>query len=162
MKSKLSLFWLIAAGCLLLTGCNYEVPLTAKPTRPVDEHLLGLWVADNKEDKKEEVMIVRKLDDSTYVVAMDNDIYRVFHSDFADTPLLSVQNLQPGSDDRKYVYFVWQLSADGTQLSLKGVSTKVVPGATKGRAAIQKLIKANLSNSALFEKELQFTRKKPK
>jgi hypothetical protein len=29
-------------------------------------------------------------------------------------------------------------------------------------AAIQKLIKDNLSNPALFEKELRYTRKKPK
>jgi hypothetical protein len=158
MKSNHVLALLLAVGALLLTGCNYDVPLTEKPTRQIDERLLGVWVADNKEDKKEEFMVVRKFDDSTYVVALDHDIYRVFHSDFADNPFLSAQDLNFG--DGKYTYYVWQLSADGVKLSLKGVSTKVVPGETKGRAALQKLIKANLANPKLYGDTLVFTLKK--
>jgi hypothetical protein len=105
-------------------------------------------------------MSVRRLDDFNYVVALDGDVYRAFHSDFAGTAFLSVQNLQPGGNDRKYVYFVWQLSADGAQLSLKGVSTRVVPEETKGRAALQKLIHANLANPKLYGDTLVFTPKK--
>ena len=160
MKSNRVLAQLLAVGALLLTGCAYDVPLTEKPTRQVDERLLGVWVADNKEDKPEGLMVVRKFDDSTYVVAIDNDIYRVFHSDFAGTAFLSVQNLKAGSDDRKYVYYVWQLSADGTQLTLKDVSSDVVPEKSKGRAALQKLIKANLANPKLYGDTLVFTPKK--
>lgn len=157
MKSKLSLVWLIAAGCLLLTGCNYEVPLTAKPTRPVDERLLWSWVTVDKETKKEEVMIVQKLDEATYVVAFDGSIYRAFHSDFAGTAFVSVQEL---GNERKYTYLTYRLSANGGQLSLRTVSTKVIPEKTQGREALQKLIKDNLSNPALLGDELLFTKKK--
>ncbi len=159
MKSKFLLLPLLAT-CFAFTACNYDAPLTEKPTRKVDERLLGSWVDDNKEDKKREVMIVRKLDDSTYVVAFDNDIYRAFHSDFAGTAFLSIQDLN--ADNRKYVYFVWQLSADNTQLTLVGVSTKVVPESTKGQAALQKLIKQHLKNPELFGDPLTFTRKNPR
>lgn len=158
MKTKPPLAWLLIAGCLLFAGCNYDLPLTAQPTRKVDARLLGDWVGFDKDDQKEELMHVRQLDDSTYVVAMDSDIYRAFHSDFADTTFVTVQDLN--SDERKYVYYVWQLSADGTQLSLKGVSNKVVPEETKGREALQKLIKANLANPKLYGDEIKFTRKK--
>jgi hypothetical protein len=159
MKSKSFRAWLIAVGCLLLGACNYDFPLTDQPTRKIDARLVGDWVAQNKEDNKEELLQVRRLDDSTYVIAMDHDLFRAFHSDFAGTALLSVQNLQPGTDDRKYVYFAWQLSADGDHLSLKGVSNKVVPEDTQTRAAAQRLIKANLANPNLYGDELQFTRK---
>ncbi|HKB56352.1 MAG TPA: hypothetical protein VKC51_02075 [Lacunisphaera sp.] len=160
MKSNLSPAWLIAAGCLLFTGCNYEVPLTAKPTHQIDARLLGDWVAMDPDAKKEEIMSVRKFDDTTYAVALDNDIYRVFHSDFAGVAFVSAQDLN--SDERKYCYYRWSLSADGRQLTLQGVSTKLVPEKTMPAAAIQKLIKDNLANPALFEKELRYTRKKPK
>lgn len=150
MKFPLSLFSLLVAVCLALTGCNYDSPLTAKPTQKINEKLLGDWVSVDKDSGKEEHMHVRQLDDSNYVVGMDDDIYRAFHSDFAGVAFVSVQDLQVGREDHKYVYFTWQLSADGSQLTLHGVSTKVVPEETKGRTALQKLVKANLANPALF------------
>ena len=158
MKSKLSPTWLLAAGALLLTGCNYDVPLTAQPTRKIDARLLGEWVSFDQDEQKLEYMTVRNLDDSTYIVALDKDLYRVFHSDFADTAFVSVQDLN--SDERKYVYYVWQLSADGTQLGVKSVSSQVVSEKTKDQAALQQLIKANLANPKLYGDEIQFTRKK--
>src|SRR4051812_32119273 len=150
MNPALSLFSLVAALCLALTGCNYDSTLTAKPTQKINEKLLGEWVSVDKDTGKEERMLVRQLDDSNYIVGMDNDIYRVFHSDFAGIPFVSVQDLQVGREDHKYAYFTWQLSADGALLTLHGVSTQVVPEGTKGRTALQKLIKANLKNPALF------------
>lgn len=151
---KFSLPGLLAFTALLLTGCNYELPLTAKPTRNVDARLLGVWLGG---DDGKDPMVVRSLDDSTYAVAMDDDLYRVWHSDFAGTAFLSVQELNHG---RLYLYLTATLSADGNQLTLRTVSTKVVPEGTKGRAALQKLIKANLANPQLLGEPLVFTRKK--
>lgn len=149
----------VLAGCALLVGaCNYDSSLTAKPTHAVDSRLIGDWVAVDKDNAKGDTIHVRKLDDTDYVVGMDDDIYRAFHSDFAGKPFVSVQNLQPGSDDRQYVYFLWELSADGSHLTITGVSTKVVPEETKGRAAITKLIKANLANPELFAEPVVFVR----
>ena len=160
MKSKFFLHGLVTAGALLLTGCNYDVPLTAKPTRQIAPRVLGDWIA--KDGNKEMHLSVRKLDEFTYIVALDGDLYQAFHSDFADTPFVSVQNLQPGADNRKYIYYAWEVSADGEQLSLKGVSTELVPANTKGRAALQKLIKQYIDNPKLFGEESLFTRKKPR
>lgn len=142
-------------AALFLAGCNYDVALTEKPTRQIDTRLLGVWLGG--EDGKD-TMVVRSLDASTYVVAMDHDIYRAFHSDFADTGFISVQDLN--ADDRRYLYLTAGLSADGNQLTVRTVSTKVVPEATKGRAALQKLIQTNLANPKLLGEPLVFTRKK--
>jgi hypothetical protein len=156
MKTKSALTWLCAVATVLLAGCNYDVALTDKPTHPVDARLVGEWLGG---ENGKDIMSVRQLDDATYVIAMDHDIYRAFHSDFADTAFVSVQSLQPNSDHGKYVYVTWALSPDGNQLTVRTVSVKVVPEETKGRDALQKLIQANLANPALFADPLVFTRK---
>lgn len=154
MKTITSLSCLLVAAVLLFTGCNYELPLTAKPTRNIDARLLSVWLGG---DDGKDTMVVRSLDNTTYVVAMDDDLYRAFHSDFAGTAFLSVQEL---NHERLYLYLTATLSADGNQLTLRTVSTKVVPEGTKGRAALQKLIKANLANPQLLGEPLVFMRKK--
>ena len=156
MKTIPAFAAMILAG-LFFSGCNYEVSLTAKPTRKIDPRLLGDWVAVDKDSKEEEQMHVRKLDDVTYVVSMDKDIFRAFHSDFAGTAFLSVQDLN--GSDRLYLYQTYELSSDGTKLSVFTVSTKVVPEETKGRSALQKLIKRQIADPKLFNEPMEFTRK---
>ena len=157
MKSKTLFAGFFAAIGLFLAGCNYEVALTAKPTRKIDERLIGVWLGG---ENGKDTMSVRQLDDATYVIAMDDDIYRAFHSDFAGTAFVSVQSLQPNNDHGKYVYVTWAVSPAGDQLTVRTVSVKVVPEETKGRDALQQLIKANLTNPALLSDPLVFTRKK--
>lgn len=148
----------LAALLLGLTACNYDFPITEMPTQKIEPRLLGDWVAPDPDDGKEVSLHVRQFDDSTYVIALDNDLYRAFHTDFAGTAFVSVQNLQSGSLGRKYIYFRWQLSADGAQLTLQSISSRVVPGDTPDRAAIQSLIKANLTNPKLYNDALTFAR----
>ena len=155
-RSLLSVLAFVAS--LVLAGCNYDSPLTAKPTQKINEKLLGDWMSVDKDTGKEERMQVRQLDDSNYIVVMDGDAYRAFHSDFLGLAFVSVQDLQVGRSEDKFIYFTWKLSADNTQLKLQGISTQVVPEETKGRVAIQKLIKANLANPKLFTDAPTFTR----
>ena len=89
------------------------------------------------------------------------DVYRAFHSDFAGKTFLSVQNLQPGSDDRKYTYFTWSLSVDGTKLTLRSINTKVIPGQSIDTAGMQKLVEKNLQNPELLNEETVFVRPAP-
>lgn len=148
---------LLATAGLLLSGCNYDIPLTAKPTRKLDLRLLGDWVSVEKDNAEEEQMHVRQFDDFTFVASIDKDIYRAFHSDFAGTAFLSVQDIN--GTDRLYLYMTYEFSADGKQLTLRTVSTKAVPEETRGRGALQKLIKRQLTNPKLLGDPLVFTRK---
>lgn len=157
MKSKILRAMFLAAFCLILSGCDYDFPLTAKPTHKIDPRLVGDWAPVDKEDARDEVMHVRDFDGSNYAVSMDKDIYRAYHSDFANTAFLSVQDLN--SDSRKFLYFTWILSQDGTRLSLKGLDSKVVPDTTKTPAEVQRLIKQQLKNPGLFREEIRFVRK---
>jgi hypothetical protein len=119
---------------LACTACQYDVPITSHPTRTVQEQLLGDWTStDGKEKLK-----LRSLDDSIYVVYYDGDLFRAYHSDVAERPFATVQDLN--SSDRKYAYVVWKLSEDGKNLRLRNVNDKVVPKETKDSAAIVALL----------------------
>ena len=139
---------------LVFNACNYEVPITSSPTRKVQEQLLGNWVSlDGKEN-----MRVRRLDDSTYVVYYDGDLFRVYHSDVAETPFATVQDLN--SSDRKYAYVIWRLSDDGKDLRLRSVNDKVVPKETKDSAGVVALLTKNARNPELFGEEIEFKKEK--
>lgn len=154
LGSRTFTFGIVAAACgLVISGCLYDVPITPQPTRKVDARLLGNWTS---KDGKEKMKVV-KLDDSHYIVSCDGDLYRACHSDLADTPFVSVQKLE--SDKPQYAYWTWKLSDDGT-LSLRNVNDLVVPDGTKDSASVQKLLKKNLHNPALFGDETQMTKDK--
>lgn len=149
------IFGVVGCLCVLVfSACQYEVPITSSPTRKVQEQLLGNWVSlDGKEN-----MRVRQLDDSTYVVYYDGDLFRAYHSDLAEMPFVSVQDLN--SNDRKYAYVVWKLSDDGKRLTLRSVKEKVVPKETKDSAAVAALLTKNARNPELFGEEIGFRKEK--
>ncbi len=148
-------FGVAAFLCILAcAACQYEVPITQSPTRKVQEQLLGNWVSmDGKEN-----MRARRLDDSTYVVYYDGDLFRAYHSDVAETPFATVQDLN--SSDRKYAYVVWKLSDDGKNLRLRSVNDKIVPKETRDSATIVALLTKNARNPELFGEEIEFTKEK--
>jgi hypothetical protein len=75
-----TIFGAVVCLCALaFNACEYDVPITSIPTRKVQEQLLGNWVSlDGKEN-----MRVRRLDESTYVLYYDGDLFRAHHSDVA-------------------------------------------------------------------------------
>jgi hypothetical protein len=142
------------AVCLGIGACEYEAPITSSPTRTVQEQFLGNWVSmDGKEN-----MRVRRLDDSTYIVYYDSDLFRAYHSDVAETPYASVQDLN--SNDRKYAYVVWKLSDDDKRLSLRNVNRKVIPKETKDSATVAALLTKNMRNPDLLGEEIEFRKEK--
>ena len=103
-------------------------------------------------------MRVRRLDDSTYVVYYDGDLFRAYHSDVAETPFATVQDLN--STDRKYACIIWKLSDDGKNLKLRSVNDKVVPKETKDSATVIELLTKNARNPDLFGEEIEFRKEK--
>ena len=139
---------------LAFTACQYDIPITSAPTRKVQEQLIGNWKSiDGKEDLR-----IRSLDDSVYIVYYDGDLFRAFHSDVAETPFASVQDLN--SSDRKYAYVTWKLSDDGKALRLRSVNDKAVPKETKNSAAVVALLTKNAQNPELFGEEIEFRKEK--
>ena len=101
---------------------------------------------------------MRRLDDSVNIVYYDGDLFRAYHSDIAETPFASVQDLN--SNDRKYAYVVWKVSDDGKRLSLRNVNRKLIPKETRDSAAVAALLTKNAHNPELFGEAIEFTREK--
>jgi hypothetical protein len=150
-----AVFGIVAFLCILAFGaCQYDVPITQSPTRKVEQGLLGDWIsADGKEH-----LDVRRLDESTYVLYYDGDLFRAYHSDVGNTPFVSVQDLN--SNDRKYAYIVWKLSNDGKSLSLRSVNDKVISKDTKDSATMVALLTKNAGNPELLGEEIEFKKQK--
>lgn len=139
---------------LAFAACQYEVPITSAPTRKVQEQLLGNW---RSSDGKEELKL-RRLDDSVYILYYDGDLFRAYHSDVAETPFATVQDLN--SNERKYAYMVWKLSDDGKHLRLRNVSDKLISKETKDSATVVALLTKNVRNPELFGEEIEFQKEK--
>ncbi|HZS18286.1 MAG TPA: hypothetical protein VFA51_10195 [Candidatus Udaeobacter sp.] len=155
MSCRRITFSVISCVCIVaFAACNYEAPITSSPTRDVQEQLLGNWVSlDGKEN-----MRVRRLEDRTYIVYYDGDLFRAYHSDLPELPLVSVQDLN--SNDRKYAYLTWKLSDDGNRLTLRSVNDKVVPKETKDSTAAAALLAKNSRNPELFGEQIEFRKEK--
>jgi hypothetical protein len=144
----------VSLWILWFVGCQYEVPITASPTRKVEQALLGDWTSlDGKENMK-----VRRLDDSVYVVYYDGDLFRAYHSDVGETPFATVQDLN--SSDRKYAYVSWKLSDDGKSLRLRNVNDKIITKETKDSPTLVALLTKNARNPELFGEEIEFKKQK--
>ena len=101
---------------------------------------------------------MRRLDDRTYVVYYDGDLFRAYHSDVTEIPLVSVQDLN--SNDRKYAYVTWKLSDDRNRLTLRSVNDKVVPKEMKNSTTAAALLTKNARNPELFGEEIEFRKEK--
>jgi len=145
-------FGIVVCLCILaFSACEYELPITPSPTQKVQERLLCDWTSTDGKGK----LKMRKLDDSVYY---DGDLFRAYHSDIAETPFASVQDLN--SNDRKYAYVIWKLSDDGKRLTLRNVNNKVIPKETRDSAAVAALLTKNLRNPELFGEEIEFRKEK--
>jgi hypothetical protein len=134
----------VIAFLLLLTGCHYDIPLTAKPTQSIDVRLVGTWTLTATDFP--ERMDVRRYDDQNYVISYHGDLYRAFHSDAAGLRMISVQNLN--DQERKWLFITWSLSQDEKTLTLRAINPEVVPNTT--REAMVKALAAQRENPKLL------------
>jgi len=155
MKTSVWSAILVPVVCLLLAACDYDVPLTAAATQPINPALLGNW---REVGEKPGGLNVRRYDANTYLAVVDGDVYRVFHSEIAGRHFVSVQDLN--SDPRKYCYYLWELSPGGAELTLRRVSTKIVPDTVASPEAAQKLVADHLGDPKLLEEPTVFVREK--
>ena len=146
---------MLLAAMATLSGCIYDAPLTAKGTRHVDARLVGDWTSD---DGKENLK-VRALDPTTYLLILDGDPFRAWHSDVAELPFVTVQDLDDPA--RKYAYLTYALSDDGQHLTAHAVSSEIIPSTLKSSSEARRRVRASLEDPKLFVDEpLELSRRK--
>jgi hypothetical protein len=158
MRNKYQFPYLLVVTlvAILATACEgtYDVPLTSAPTQKIDARLFGDW----KDKDGQDVVKVRKYDDSIYIISLGGELYRAYHSQTAGLPLISVQDIE--SPSRKYAYFIYRLSADGAVLELRPVDEKTIPNTAKTTHEMQRIITQHAGDPKLFEEKAEFVRQK--
>jgi hypothetical protein len=153
-----SMAWLrriAALASFLLAGCIYDVPITVSATRNVDARLVGDWAS---EDGKENLKI-RVLNGTTYLLLLNGDPFRAYHSDFAGVSLVTVQDLDGPA--QKFAYLKYTLSADGKRLTAFAVNSETIPKTVRTSGEVRKLLRQNLANPKLYSHDpLAFSRRK--
>jgi hypothetical protein len=137
-----------AMACMLVacvvSGCIYDAPITASGTRNIDARLVGDWTSeDGKENLK-----VRELTGTTYLLVLNGDPFRAYHSDFAGVSFVTVQDLN--GRDRKYAFFKYALSADAAKLTAWAVDSDTVSKSLRTSGEARRLLKQNLANPKLY------------
>ena len=151
--TRIALAALATISLLSFAGCGeYAVSITDQPTRKIDRQLIGDWATADGGD----VIKVRQLTESAYIVSYNGILFRAFHTDFGRVPFLSVQELE--TNIRTYSYVSYRLSPDGNKIYLKLVNEEVIPDDPTEIAAIQKSLNRNLQNPSLFHPEEEFRR----
>jgi hypothetical protein len=158
MKARSILCLLMISGGLLISGCDYAFPLTSTPSREINPQLVGDWIPIKKAGEDEPSLHVRQWDDTHYAIAIDDELYRVHHSDMVKLPFVSAQDLN--SSDRRYALFTWALSTDGNQLTLRRVRTEVIPEKTTTPQSLRQLVTENANHPRLLDEPLIFSRVK--
>ena len=92
-----------------------------RATRNIDTRLIGDWSSDDGQEK----LAVRELTGTTYLLLLNGDPFRAYHSDFAGVAFVTVQDLD--GRDRKYAYLKYALSPDGQRLTAWAVNTDTIP-----------------------------------
>ena len=141
-------------GGLILTGCEYEIPIASLPSRPVEVKLTGNWLSVDGKD----TLRVRQLDDITYVISYNQELYSAQHHDVAGTPFVSVLHLDP--TNRKYAFLTWSLSDRDSRLRLRVVSSKVIPKDTRDQRTMPELLRRHLGTLGFFGFEQDYVRQK--
>lgn len=142
---------LLLTWILVLVACDYDVPITAEPTRQVDARLFGIWTPLVLGHEKD-TLTIRDIDRDHYVILYDGEAYLAHHSDVAGLPLMSVRSAG------KYLYFAWWLSDDGNRLTLRQVNTDVITPKEAEKGAVTKLIEMNRNNANLLKEPFEYIR----
>ena len=151
--TRIALAVVAVIALLSIAACGeYTVPITDQPTRKVDRQLIGDWFTPDGVD----VIKIRQLTDSTYIVCYNGILFRAFHSDLAKVPFLSVQELE--TENRTYSYVTYRFSEDGNKIYLRMVNEEVISDEPTESIAIQRLLIKNLQNPTLFHAEEEFRR----
>ena len=149
-----------------LARCDeFEVPITAEPTRHVESALLGDWLmvdeGGHPRNYSKDRVRIRPYDQSTYVVNHNDALYRAWHSDVDGLPLITLQSID--SDERKYQYWTWRVSDDGSEMTLRSIgavskSSGLIPTDARDSATIVDIIRKNRESAQLFGGPVRFSK----
>lgn len=131
---------LAVCAALIFGGCDYDVPLSIRPERPVDGRLTGNWLSPHG------WMMVRPFDTENYVIVHNGDMFRAWHSTVDGAAYVTIQSLDNAKP--KYAYLTYTLAPDGNRLEVRVVRDDVIPKTIQDTAAMRQAVARHAGDSA--------------
>lgn len=166
---------LLAPALMLIAGCSYKVPLTEEHTIPIDQKLIGPWVAVDdveKDCEKQESILVIQFSETEYVVCFHTDTDGNFYMrgypvqiggvSCVQIQLISPLEFEPGSSEEKeysekrFAVAKYEIRDDTLEVSV--LSDDVVDGEIDSSEALREAFMKNISDDDLFEEPSSFLR----
>ncbi len=143
---------LLSLLCLLLAACDYQVPLSLRPDRAIDERFVGDWISPDG------WMKVRRFDAENYVIYHNGAVYRAWHSTVAGLPLITLQSIE--TKETRFAYLTGTLSSGDDRLDLRLIRDEVVSKKINDIAAMRLAIEQHAKDPGLFTSAVPFSRMK--
>ena len=147
---------------LLLTSCDYKVPLVKKPNIKIDNNIIGLWQRKNNQGKTEKLLVL-PISEYEYFVAYPLGS----NSMFAKACFCSIDNKKIiqikwfgtakcvlPKDDRAYQYS--EIILKNNKLAIKMLNTDIVNKEVSSSTELSNAIKENINNPNLFHNQMNF------
>jgi len=159
MKCKLAL---LIVAILLITGCEYESPLTKKHNIAVDSAVLGLWetIPDKGEEPKQnERMMILKYSGTEYLihypVRKDVAYFRGYPIKIGGVSCVQLQAIGtdngPPEKDEKDLFHVVSHQLAGAGLEIKILNTELVDDGLKTTEALTQSFLKHKGNKKLHQ-----------
>lgn len=166
MKCKLAL---LTVAVLLITGCEYESPLTKEHNIAVDSAVLGLWEAipdKGEEPKQNERMMILKYSGTEYLihypVGKDGSYFRGYPIKIGGVSCVQLQAIGtddgPPKKDEKDLFHVVSHRLAGAGLEIKILNTELVDDDLKTTEALTLSFLKHKGNKKLFINPGRFRR----
>lgn len=153
MKTLRTHRWFRALPLLLLLllapGCEFEAPLSSRPEAPVDDRLLGRWVAPEGWAK------VTRYDAENYILVYNGTVFRAWHSRVAGQDFLTLRNLE---GDAPRHHFLHCRRVSDRRIDVSFVREELVPRQERDPEVLRRAVAAGWGQPDLLGQAIPFTR----
>jgi hypothetical protein len=147
---------ILPAILLMLTGCDYEVPLGQTPAAPADPALSGIWAGQLTDEKPVSMQI--KISGTDYLVTYTEGNNTLTFNGFEvkANDLNLIQLAMKDNAKTLYSFFKYSLTPEG--LSVYRLNPEVVSAKCQTTKELMKDIELHRQNPFLFAEPLKFTK----
>ena len=156
---------MLVVVCLMLSGCEYTVPLVKIPEIAIDQSLLGLWER-SLDDGQTENLLILPLNEREYMVSFPAGSKGAMFARgclWRDADMTLVQLDWFGTaqakrpDDNRTLQFV-TYTVEGDQVTIRLLNANVVQKEITSSEELAKAITMNETKPNLFRKAMVFTK----
>ena len=147
----------------LLAGCEYEVPLSQKPSSKANPALAGRWIEQKDSNSTNRIEIEIKVSGNDYDVAYvenscTNFLFSGFEVKAAGFKLVQLTWQNPDKENPKtrYVFMKYELTPEG--FFFRQINTAVVSAKCRTTEELLGDLKLHRKNPSLFKDPRKFVR----